>query len=985
MNLENYFFKNMIGKNWLLVVLFFLSFSYFGIAQVKVGFTPRKAAATPTKSIYNVKGDFTLIGNTNLTLNNYSVDGLNSNNTMKYVDIDGDNSTFNSSSANLTFSTENGAIPECSKVIYAGLYWTGRSSDATESPDTFNVTKGSVTKTFNKRKVKIKGPTAGSYTEVTAGTNDIYYPNSSDGLMYSAYAEITDYVKLNGVGQYTVADVALVEGNGGATGFYGGWGIVVVYENSKMKWRDITVFDGHAYVVGGNASHEIPISGFNAVQTGAVNVKLGLMAGEGDRGISGDYINIRNAANNSWSALSHTGNTTGNFFNSSIQTGGNTRNPNLVNNTGLDISMFNIDNPNNSIIGNSQTSTKLKYGSTQDTYVIFMAAMAVDAYIPEIEGVMSVLSIDGVPANNTSTVLPGQVIEYSIKLLNEGTEPINNAIVKIDIPYMATYVNGSATKSINFTPSPTPNSLTFDPLLGAAGTLIWNIGKLPIPANPSTVLGELRYKIKVTEDCFLLKNEYCVPSTILQGYINGVGAITGIQIADQAFIQGYEASGVCVGDPITDPIKNNIDISNYVDQNCQDVNVELSFSYCGIATPIPFATIAANYPKGTRFYNSYPVTSSSVEYTSTSPFPNTALGSTTYFAVPPIPNGCYFTLIINIEEIPTFTTPSPASISGCGINGLTPLAYSTTPTPITLQDFIDAGGAVSNSSLGYTITYQDTATGDCPTIITRKFTITTSCVTVNITQTITVDDTIAPTFTTPAPADVTAECDVVPTAATLVATDNCSDATVTFNEVRTDGTCENAYTLTRTWTATDVCGNETSVTQIVTAQDTTAPEITTQASNIEVECDGNGNIEALNAWLASNGGATGTDICSAITWSNNFSTVSETCGATGTATVIFTVTDECGNASTSTAIFTIVDTTMPVFTSDLPGNISVSCDAIPVAETITATDNCDTNVTITVTDTLDYEGSNCAGSYIILRTWTATDTCNNRVDGSASN
>ncbi len=122
--------------------------------------------------------------------------------------------------------------------------------------------------------------------------------------MYSAYAEITDYVKLNGIGQYTVADVALVEGNGGGTGFYGGWGIVVVYENSKMKWRDITVFDGHAYVVGGNASHEIPISGFNAVQTGAVNVKLGLMAGEGDRGISGDNIKIRNAANTNWSDLS---------------------------------------------------------------------------------------------------------------------------------------------------------------------------------------------------------------------------------------------------------------------------------------------------------------------------------------------------------------------------------------------------------------------------------------------------------------------------------------------------------------------------------------------------------------------------------------------------------------------------------------------------------------------------------------------------------
>jgi hypothetical protein len=140
--------------------------------------------------------------------------------------------------------------------------------------------------------------------------------------MYSAFAEITDYVKTNGLGQYTVADIALVEGNGGGTGYYGGWGIIVVYENSKMKWRDITVFDGHAYVQGSTTvSHEIPISGFNAVQTGQVNIKLGLMAGEGDRSISGDYFNIRRSSDNNWQALNHTGNGTNNFFNSMASSG----------------------------------------------------------------------------------------------------------------------------------------------------------------------------------------------------------------------------------------------------------------------------------------------------------------------------------------------------------------------------------------------------------------------------------------------------------------------------------------------------------------------------------------------------------------------------------------------------------------------------------------------------------------------------------------
>ena len=146
-----------------------------------------------------------------------------------------------------------------------------------------------------------------------------------------------------------------------------------------------------------------------------------------------------------------------------------------------------------------------------------------------------------------------------------------------------------------------------------------------------------------------------------------------------------------------------------------------------------------------------------------------------------------------------------------------------------------------------------------------------------------------------------------------------------------------------------------------------------------MQCDGTGNTEALNNWLSSNGGAVASDDCSNVTWSNNFTSVSDTCGATGTATVIFTATDNCGNTSTSTATFTIIDTTVPVFTSDLPANISVSCDNLPQAQTLTAIDNCDANVVVTMVDALNYEGSNCAGSYSIIRTWTATDACNNNV------
>ncbi|MDP4203437.1 MAG: HYR domain-containing protein, partial [Bacteroidota bacterium] len=105
------------------------------------------------------------------------------------------------------------------------------------------------------------------------------------------------------------------------------------------------------------------------------------------------------------------------------------------------------------------------------------------------------------------------------------------------------------------------------------------------------------------------------------------------------------------------------------------------------------------------------------------------------------------------------------------------------------------------------------------------------------TQKITIIDTKAPTFVS-FPADVTVECNAVPVAATLTATDNCDAApVVTYKEVRTDGVCPSTYTLTRTWTATDACGNSASKTQVIKVQDTTAPVLSEAPADVTVECN----------------------------------------------------------------------------------------------------------------------------------------------------
>ena len=107
--------------------------------------------------------------------------------------------------------------------------------------------------------------------------------------------------------------------------------------------------------------------------------------------------------------------------------------------------------------------------------------------------------------------------------------------------------------------------------------------------------------------------------------------------------------------------------------------------------------------------------------------------------------------------------------------------------------------------------------------LTRTFTATDDCGNATVgTQTITIVDTTAPEFTS-IPADYTAECSDEHPMDEASATDNCGEVVITVEEVTTAGACAGDYVITRTFTATDDCGNATSATQTITIIDTTAP------------------------------------------------------------------------------------------------------------------------------------------------------------------
>jgi hypothetical protein len=260
---------------------------------------------------------------------------------------------------------------------------------------------------------------------------------------------------------------------------------------------------------------------------------------------------------------------------------------------------------------------------------------------------------------------------------------------------------------------------------------------------------------------------------------------------------------------------------------------------------------------------------------------------------------------------------------------------------------------------------ESTVNGDCANeyTLTRTFTATDACGnTATATQVITVEDTTIPAFTF-VPADYIAECDQTLSLEDATATDNCGDAVVTVTEITTPGACANEYTLTRTFRATDACGNLATAVQVITVEDTTVPNFTFVPADYTTECD-----QALT--LAE---ATATDNCGGATVTVSESTVAGDCPSAYTLTRTFTATDACGNTTTATQVITVEDTTAPSFTF-VPADYTAECTDALSTEVAGAIDNCG-NTLVSVTE-VSTPGA-CPGEATVVRTFTATDECGN--------
>jgi len=315
---------------------------------------------------------------------------------------------------------------------------------------------------------------------------------------------------------------------------------------------------------------------------------------------------------------------------------------------------------------------------------------------------------------------------------------------------------------------------------------------------------------------------------------------------------------------------------------------------------------------------------------------------------------------VGIQRITVRDTTAPV-LSGVPADETVECESIPQPPAVTASD---------NCSDAMVALHESVNTGDCADgfTITRTWTATDACGNQSSqSQVLTVRDTTAPLLAG-VPADETVECDAVPDPAPVAATDNCSDPLVELNESVAPGDCPGRFTIRRTWTATDACGNQSSHTQVIRVQDTTDPVLAGVPADETVECDA----------IPQPATVTATDNCTAASVELAETVTPGDCQGRFTITRTWTANDECGNRASQSQVITVIDTQPPVL-SGVPADATVECDAIPQPAQVTATDNCsDSRVDF---DERVQPGA-CAGQSQIVRTWTATDDCGNQTTQS---
>ena len=480
-----------------------------GYGQVITTFTPKYNATQ--------KGGIRYVSNTIATCNGVGCatgqveippNGTSSDNgfTMAYVDIDADATTFSSSSDSLE-------LPLCSEISWAGLYWGGEITNSAANYAT-----------RSQCRIKVNN---GAYQSLTA---DDLKDNVIGFDSYHCFKDVTDIVKAAGTrARFTVANVAV---RVGGTNRFGGWTIVVAFKNDQLPMRKLCVFNGLSNVSGANPISDIAINGFRTPPSGNVTFEVGAVTYDGDRSSTGDQMQFKGGAG-SFRNISDAVNPLNDIFNSTLSYNGIQKtspaiNPAYTNTLGYDADIFVPDNSAKDYINNNDSTAVLRLTTGGETFLTQVVTMAVDVFEPALNSTVTVNDING------GSVLPGDILEYTVTARNTGSDQANGAVITDTLADYLAYVPGS----LQITTGPNTGNKTDAAgddqaeYLSANRIVRVRIGTGANAASGGSVLSSptgtdltiFKFRATVTTNCLLLA---CDPVISNQAFTTSSGSVSG--------------------------------------------------------------------------------------------------------------------------------------------------------------------------------------------------------------------------------------------------------------------------------------------------------------------------------------------------------------------------------------------------------------------------------------------------------------------------
>ncbi|MEM1034615.1 MAG: isopeptide-forming domain-containing fimbrial protein [Myxococcota bacterium] len=323
-------------------------------------------------------------------------------------------------------------LPPGATVTHAYLYWSGDTTglmDVADDMVTLDRPDGNGGVVFTQA--------------LTANAMDITSVLVGAQRRFQAVVDVTQLVQSQGDGVYRFSGidqtVPLFNLQNNIT--YAAWSMVVIYEDTTEPTRNITVFDG-IEAIDGNVNVTANLSGF-LVPNAGFDAKLGVFTYEGDDVVTGDRLLFGTAPLTNADALVDSSNPANNFFNSTRsilgQPIGNpgdlpqlTGGPNSMASFDLDI----VDITNRLVAG--QTQADIEATTTGDVYFLGGFVTSISTLKPDFTS-----STKTVVDTNGATLQPGDTLEYTIDVVNQGTDTAVDVVLTDPIPAGTTYVPGS--------------------------------------------------------------------------------------------------------------------------------------------------------------------------------------------------------------------------------------------------------------------------------------------------------------------------------------------------------------------------------------------------------------------------------------------------------------------------------------------------------------------------------------------------------------